>query len=473
MMCRAADGHRRHLRPHDAARHLHSAHNGLCYGIAQGINLLVQILLLHQLGKTTFGTIGLAQMCVTALIFIGELGMPSYFIREASIRSNWRHQWQRACLVRAGVIGLGTLGLLLFWKTHYSMQMPGFDYLLWAIPGMAVSVLNPTPLLIAQGHAKTAAGGLLVLWIVYAIAAIVAMLFPPALVDGGLGAAFSLGYIAFTLCLWRRVHWHAATDDPAAHAHRDMLMRAITVWVPGLLGTLYALLLTFSIQHLLPAILAYVVLGTQLLQGISGLNTQLQRVLLSALSGEYRHRPGEPSRLAADLFTLAGRVAIGLILGLFAVLCLIGYFTGDALIPANARYFTFMLAERLIGLMSAFLVTSLFAQHREYFVFRVMVATYLLSMAAQFALTYGGYDLQYVLAIRILTCLLQMGCFYRVLRCRFSPASIIGAFGILLIGLIPYTTDSLGIVGLLAACIGGGLCLLTLRDYYGLHRRTI
>ncbi len=446
-----------------------SAINGLAYAAAQAINFAVQLLIVHQLGKETFGNIGIAQTCVLSLIFIAELGMPSYFIREASIRSNWRHQWRHGCIWRALTLLVGTAGLLIFWRSYYGAALPGLHYILFATPGMFLSILNPTPLLIAQGRANRAAAGLLILWLTYAAIAVSALyFFPAAYADAGIGAAFSLGYLAYTIFLARRVEWQSLTNDPAAHAHNDMLKRSVTVWIPALLGTLYALLLAFSVQHLAPAILVYFLLGNQIMQGISGLNLQMQRVLLSTLASEHQTQPDSP--LLGTIFSLTAKLICAMIFVLFALLCITDYLIDDLVIPAHMLAFTLMLAERLLGVMGSFLVTSLMARHREFLIFRVMLITYLVSMAAQFAITYVDGNLCLILALRLITSILQMVIFYRALRCKLSPLPIIGTAIILALGFVPYATNIMPYAAAFTTFIAALLCCASLQHYRHIHR---
>jgi hypothetical protein len=130
-----------------------------------------------------------------------------------------------------------------------------------------------------------------------------------------------------------------------------------------------------------------------------------------------------------------------------------------------------MLAERLIGLMCAFLTTSLLARHREYFVFRVMVVSYLLSMAVQCALTYAGLDLLTILIVRVVTSLLQMLLFYRALGDRLSGLSLVGAAAVMLLGCVPYSPTSIAVMGAICVLTSAALCLWALRDFLALRRR--
>ena len=445
-----------------------SSINGACYLTGQGINFVLQLLLVHQLGKAGFGALGVAQMCIMALIFIGELGMPSYFIREVSIRDDWRAEWLYARRLRSAVLLAGLAGLVLFWCLHYETRA-GLGFILCAIPAVLISARNVSPLLIAQDQTTHAALGLLVLWGVYALATLATVLLVPTeWLEYGVGAALSLGYFAAMLFLRGHVRWPAKTTP---HGHHGLIKRAFIVWFPSLLGTVYGVLLTFIVQHLAPGILVYFLLGGQLLQGISGLNLQLQRVLLSALSAAHHAKPDFTSPMVGEMFRLCGLGILIAMLGMFSAALMASGLAADTAMLSDVHYFALIIAEWLLGILGTLLVTSLMSQHKEGTIYRATVKSFAISMALQVLVAAIWGDLLGVLLIRMATSVYQLLQFYRALRVRLSLVPLVGMVGILALG-VPLYTPALAVQGAVlcgTACLG--LMLYGLLDFRRMQRR--
>ena len=416
----------------------HSAWNGFCYALAQGINFLVQLTITAQLGKVAFGEIGVAQLYVLSATFIAELGLPNYFIREASQDKHWQRQWRHAVLVRALFLTTVAVGMLI-WSGMPLLGQHIPLYIAAAIPGMIASAWNPTPLLIAQGRSRAAGIGLVLQWGIYSIAAVLALIFSKVLyVSLILGGAFSLGALVAMLYLTKAVEW-PKPDGQESPFRVAMWRSAVTVWIPGLVGTLYLLLLTFLIRRLAPELLAFFLLGNQFMQGLNGLNMQLQRVLLATLAKE-RHRSA--SELFPALLSLSSKLAVGLVMAIFAAIllcvCVLHLINVAAV---DLSYVALILVEWIMTLIGSFLVTQLTAQHGERTIYRITVYSYTVSAAAQLLIAELGGGLLLVLLIRIVIAVLQIFLFHRALRLSFSPVLLAGTAGLIVAGWLPFSPE--------------------------------
>lgn len=437
----------------------HSAAGGLGYALAQGVNFLVQLALVYHLGKDGFSSIGLAQMCVVAVMFAAELGTGSYFIREASQRTDWQQEWRRASVVRSGVAGLFAAALLGGWLLYYPGDRQGFHYLLAALPAMLLSVRNPTPLLIAQGKAWAAGLGLVLQWCSYAVFVAFAVgLLPEAQLGHGIGAAYTAGYVLALLFLSRRVTWHQsdAPVDPAAY--RRMAKSSAMICVLALCGTAYGLMLTFIAKHLAPEVLVYFILGSQVMQGMSGLNLQLQRVLLAALAS--RHGLAVDSlALLGPVYRFCSGLMMAVMLGIFGALLLAAHWMQDAALLGDMPVLCLLMAEGLLGMLGAFLSTGFLASHREPLLFRVMLRFYVLGMVGQLLLAVWTGDLVMIQLMRIALAAAQMLILYRLLGQKLAKLPWIGVGILLALAALPYGAIAPLMLGSGAMLMGAVLLL--------------
>jgi len=411
----------------------HSVFNSGCYMAAQGINFLFQLWLLHALGKEIFGHIGIAQMCVAALIFIGEFGMPSYFIRVVHQGTAWAKLWRRACWFRMGVAGFGVAGLLLFWRLYYGAAPEGLGFLIMAIPGVVCAVWNPSPILIGQNKNRIAAMGLMVLWVVCALSSLMALHYVPEdMQQWWLGGCLSLGYIAQFMFLT----FHVTPDIQKPGDHTPllghMLRQSFVIWLPGLVGTLYSLSLTFMVQATHVSILHYVVLGTQIMQGISGVNMQIQRLLLPAFLTE--RKSGAPATAQYPIFALFTIFVVASTGGVLGLLFAAEFLKFEPAIVAGTLYLCLMVVERTISHTGTFLVTLLISQHRENYIFRVTMIGFSVSFALQALLLVATDSLLAVMVIRVLASILLLVALHHAVKLPFSRLVMVAAAAMTLLG---------------------------------------
>lgn len=445
----------------------HSLFNTTCYASTQAINFAFQLWLLHWLGKPIFGAVGIAQMCVFTLIFVGELGMPSYFIRKVHHGDDWLRLWRYACRVRMAMIGLGALALLVFWHLYYGLDHRGFGYVLMAIPGMLLSARNPTPLLIGQYKNTIAGWGLPVLWCTSVALSLVALVLAgPSHSEYWLGACLSAGYAAQYMFLRRHVVWPEKCAAITKAAVRAMLAQSTTIWLPALVGSMYGLLLTFLVEASAIEILPYFLLGSHIMQGISGINMQIQRILLPILLSDHA-QPAAASSLKKHVFELFSLLIVASVVGMVALVFGLGFMDSDPTLLHRASAFCLMLMEWMIGILATFLVTVLLAQHRERYIFNVTMASFAISMALQLLLAYMGAPLEAMMLVRVATVLLQIILFHRVLGLAFSRSAIVALLGM---GMLTLWTNA-SVHALSIAAISSGVVLMLLVTSVRFYRR--
>lgn len=373
--------------------------NGAGYIAAQLVNFGTQILLLKFFGKASFGYIGIAQIYIAQIIFLGELGFPSFFIRAASQQTNWRVEWESAVTIRLAVVVFGCAGLLLYWLAQYGLNGVGSAYILCALPGVLVSAGNALPLVLGQKRITQAATGLLIQWIVFAVIAVpAAALLPPVVAECAVGAAFSIGCLSQVVYLNRCVQWPKRVRPE--HAFRKkMLVSAGSMWLPSLAGTIDGLTLTFAMEHLAMPLLPWFVIANQILTGLRGLNLQAQRVFLPVLSEATDAEYG--SHAAARIHTLFARLAAAVAAALVSLFYLSTFVVNDAHLMTSSAVFLLLIMELFNSLCSAVLVTQLISQHREHVVTRIICVSFFLSVLGQFIVIAAGAPIFVVLIIRV------------------------------------------------------------------------
>ncbi len=413
----------------------HSALNAASYAVAQGINFLLQLWFLRMLGHAMFGQLGIAQLCVVSLIFIAEFGMPSYFIRHIHGNPSWGKLWQLACRFRRTVAVGSTACLLLFLHFHYPGQSFGVHYVLAAIPGILLAACNPTPILIAQHKNQSPAVGLLCLWVVCGVSSVIVLHFvAPADSSYWLGSCLSLGYAAQYIYLRLQVTWDTAPTMPDRVAVRHMVRQSSIIWFPAVIGTLYSLLLPLIVESTQIEMLPYFLIGMQILQGISGMNMQLQRLLLPIFLGAPRRGDGTNSSLNSTIFSLFALLVSASITGALTLFFAVRLLHPNAALAGDSIYFFLLGVEWIMAIIGSFLITALLAQHRENFIFTLTISSYIVGMALQLAATMLWHSLLVVMAIRITASMLQIGLSHRATGIRISKAATVTMCILVLIG---------------------------------------
>lgn len=433
----------------------HSALNAGSYAVAQGINFLLQLWFLHILGKSIFGQLGIAQLCVVSVIFIAEFGMPSYFIRHIHADKPWGILWHRACRFRKATALLSTMCLLAFLYFYYPGQSFGLHYVLAAIPGILLAAHNPTPILIAQHKNQSPAIGMLVLWLVTAISSLLVLQFVDSAKSSyWLGGCLSLGYIAQYIFLRLRVTWDSTSTAPERSEFRHMLKQSSIIWLPSVIGTLYSLIPPLIVESTHIEMLPYFLIGNQILQGISGMNLQLQRLLLPVFLNASTSPDTIHASVKSAIFSLFALLVCASITAVLTLFFAVRFLQPNPLLAQDSIYFCLLGVEWIMAIIGSFLITELIANHRENFIFTLTISSFVGGIALQLGSMVLWHSLLVVMVIRLATSLLQSVLSHRATGIRFSRTAVLTMLVVLLIGAADYVVQQeylmLALVGTIA-----------------------
>lgn len=274
----------------------------LIYAIGQGTNFLFQLHLLHLLGSTAYGDAGLAHLLLITLIFLADLGYASVFLREDPQHPGWLHDWRCALNQRLIV----TLVLLTLASAAISLLGQGsaaFDYWLGAAPAALLALVNYSSPMIAKGQRLSA---LLAGQIAWPAALLLCLLLPahlPFSTATSAGIAVSLGFAVQALvhlALSRNLRLWVPSFG------KGQLNAALHLSMLGICGTLHDRLTPFLLAPIAPAFLPWYLLLNHALNGLSGIQAQLSRLLLPGAA-----RPqGRRNVLRASAWALQGTTAV-------------------------------------------------------------------------------------------------------------------------------------------------------------------
>lgn len=355
------------------------------------VNLGSQAALAAQFGLDLYGALGLGLVAAATLCFLGEGGYPAIFMREAARGADWLGPWRAACLHRLVLSAMASLAVLAWWLTRYGAGHGGFQLLLAAVPGILAAALNPAPLLYGLDRPVAAAGATHARWLVHGLGIAAALAWAaPDQAGWWVGGAFSAGLTVQTgWAASRGLPWRVLLPAPG----RPPAGAALGLWAVGLLGTLNDRALPFLVEHVRPDLVAPILLLLQVLQGATALIVQLDRLVLPRLARESGDRVALAGRLTLYATVPAGLLAIGAM----------------ALAPrGDLQPAALILAEWIISVEAATLVSALVASQVERRLFILFLAIVPLGLALQ-AAAVPSAALALVLAIRVLAALLLNG----------------------------------------------------------------
>ncbi|ABC22282.1 hypothetical protein [Rhodospirillum rubrum] len=338
-----------------AGRALHPAGPIAVQIFGQGVNFLSQTALLAVFGAAFYGPVGLALVAAATLCFLGELGYPVVLLSAVARDDDWPRHWRIALFQRVMVLGGGTPCALGLWAWIYGIESEGWGALAAAAPGIIASAWQPAPLLYGQGRAQAAALSVYGRWGVFGLGmTLVLILGVPS--DWAVGLVFSAGMIA-PLLFWPWLGLDAVLLRPLVSRRLGRLgSGALGWWVMSLVGTLNDRGLPFVIEATRPAILAHALLALQVLQGLTALAGQFDRLLVPWLIGRLK-APG----WARDLAKVQGGVlsiALGVAALLVAILAL-------AAPMAERGALSWFLAEWALVLCGGAFTAAILAKGRE------------------------------------------------------------------------------------------------------------
>lgn len=273
----------------------------LIYAMGQGTNFLFQLHLLHLLDAKGYGDAGLAHLLLITLIFLADLGYASVFLREAPGHSRWLHDWRCALAQRL----VATLLLLAICSVAVCVLAPGseaIDYWLGAAPAALLALINVSSPMIARGQRLRA---LLVGQVAWPVALLLSLVLPtrlPYSAAASAGIAVSLGFATQAL-----VHLLLSRNARMwlPKMGKGQLSAALHLSLLGICGTLHDRLTPFLLAPLAPGFLPWYLLLSHALNGLSGAQAQISRLLLPG-AATY----GRDNVLRASAWVLQGTAAV-------------------------------------------------------------------------------------------------------------------------------------------------------------------
>lgn len=274
----------------------------LTYGIGQSTNFLFQLHLLHLLGSSAYGNAGLAHLLLITLIFLADLGYSSIFLRQAPDHPDWLHDWACALGQRLAATLL-LLPLSSLAVGALAANSAAFDYWLGAAPAALLALCNFSSPLIARGQRLLALLSGQIAWPVALLLSLVLPAHLPFSMATSAGIAVSLGFAAQAL-----VHL-LLSRNPRLWLPKmgsGQLNAALHLSTLGICGTLYDRLTPFLLAPLTPSFLPWYLLLSHALNGLSGIQAQLSRLLLPGAARDH----GRARVLQAGSWTLQGTAAL-------------------------------------------------------------------------------------------------------------------------------------------------------------------
>ena len=255
---------------------------GSTYGVGQGANFLFQLLLLKLLGASEYGVVGLAHLLLITLIFLADLGYSSLFLRETGRSAEWQRTWRFALGHRVTATVFLT-GLVVIGWQFWSDNTASRQYLLSAAPACFFALFNFSSPMIAAGQRLT---GLLVAQIAWPVALVFWWLLweslsLPAAVTAGF--AVSLGYLVQAIA---NVAYSRQLMLWLPLVGKGQIGAAWHLSIMGVFGTLHDRLTPFLLAPLAPNFLPFYLILNHILSGLSGVQSQLSRLLLADAASE-------------------------------------------------------------------------------------------------------------------------------------------------------------------------------------------
>lgn len=289
-----------------------SATGVMVYALGQASNFLFQLALLKAFGMGGYGAVGLAHLLVLTILFVGDLGYSSTFLREDPAEIGWELRWRQALMHRLVLTILLDCLAVLVWTGLYDTASDGFGYLLGALPTTLLGLVNYSAPLLAQRRQPQ---GILVQQMAWPCALLGLWLLNRRDISGFLaGSIVSIGFflqaIGNVVIFGRlRLLW---PQFKCSKQGWGMLRSALHISLMGVAGTLHDRLTPFLLAQIAPAFLPIYLLIGQLLNGVSGVFNQFNRLLLvRAKSSAGMHW----TMILATLISLCMAIGFQLLLG--------------------------------------------------------------------------------------------------------------------------------------------------------------
>lgn len=379
-------------------------------GLGQACNFACQLTLIALLGKEAFVSLGLGLMAANSVVFLGEIGLGTYFLRESATRDDWLPRWQMATGSR--LVGVLIAFVLAWVAIAWAAPAPttAHSVLLWSIPGLLASVVNPLPILFGLGHIRTASFALFSRFVLQSLLCLLIAAVFPLHSAMGIGLAFSAGLILQVI-----IGQWAGLPPATLCPRRPRSLpppAAMRLWALSLVGTLHDRSLPFIVSTIRPDLLAVVLLGVQVLQTLSGILSQLDRLLIPATARTGDMPPAAFVPLLLKLLVLSGTIALVIMV------------TAIVWLPDHRAAVVIFACEWVFGVGEGAVFAFLFARAAERPVTHLMLVVVPLSTIVQVSLS-GVLPLEAMLTLRLLVVTLvalQMRRSFRALTPSSAPA---------------------------------------------------
>lgn len=281
------------------------------YAVGQIGNLLFQLLLLHHFGAEAYGRIGLAHLGFLLMAFAADLGYTTLFLREKPDAPGWDRQWRLALGHRMITLFALCVIVLPSWHVFGDGDRAGLAYVAATVPASLIGLTSLAPMLLAQGRR---------------IASLIVqqMPWPAVLVVWGLsggahesalraGLIVSAGF-ALQPIVALGLGGRARLLLPAFGAGSAMLGAALKISAIGIAGAVHDRLTPFLVARLAPDFLPALLLLGHGINGVAGVLTQINRLLLPLM--DQHHGPAWSRRLMVLLLMGMALALQLLVLGL-------------------------------------------------------------------------------------------------------------------------------------------------------------
>jgi O-antigen/teichoic acid export membrane protein len=388
---------------------------GLAYAYSSGISLILQLCIIWVRGGVYYEEIGLVYLLLMSIIFLGDLGYNQLFLRESKLDGAFKHDWQ----LSLGHKLLATLVLILFLFLYVVSQRGihsnSLIYLCLSSLGLLFYCLTPTTLLYSQSRNNIA---VLVLPIQQSITVLPCLILVFSNVDdyifsAFLGLMFAIGYIGAFVFVHGKLKSSEWIKPKFALLQYGRMKESLYLWQLGLSGMVYDRTLLFFIEHLRPDFLAVFIFLNQVLQGMSGIIVQIQKITIPKFKNLMDEFRGAGVRKE-----LISHVAFYLVLILGVHIVGLGYLdlSEDSIVSGGSILAALVISEWVCRALTTTCISALLVYRLERYI-RDRLVVYQIGFGfIQIALSFYLVSIIPILVLRVCLGMLVLYLFFRKLR---------------------------------------------------------
>jgi hypothetical protein len=336
------------------------------YVLGQASNLLLQGWLYKSFPET-YGSIGLLYLMATMVVFLQDFGYQQFFLREIPKNEvGWIKDWQSALTLKLLLSLVLIGGLLLYNYTFVSDKETGFLFLVPASVGMIFAIFNPASIFFAQGSVLK--GSLVIPFqaITGSITTLIFSLYFGLEIATACGVGFACGWasvFAFSLI---------AAKNKEIFKFGSLKGRKLSPSLPFYLtsvsGVLYdrAFLVLAEIAD--PRNLAFLIIIVNIVQGLLGALSQMQKVFLPELSALKRRGLAFSKTNSFQEILLVSCIGVLVLVVLLSLLEDIQFFT-----PAVETFFAPIVIDAWFSALGMIFVSFYLADGREVYLRNLVV----------------------------------------------------------------------------------------------------